>query len=112
MTGIVNPKVGFTYTVPTLDTDGNPFPASKIAKYQVGLGQNPGNYTLVKDDITIESGANQTTPISVAAGLAFGQWYAAGRAVTTDGQVSAWSNEVAFMLVAATPVAPGNFTVS
>lgn len=112
MTGVVNPKVGFSYVAPTQDVDGNPFPANKITKYQIGLGQVSGTYTLVKDDVTIESGSNQTTPISVASGLAYGQWYAAVRAVTTDGVNSAWSGEIAFVLAAPVPQAPSGFTVS
>lgn len=109
--GPVNPKVGFSYTAPTQATDGSAFPANKIAKYQIGLGQAPGVYTLIRDDVQFENG-KQTTPFSVAGTLAFGQWYAAARAVSTEGTTSAWSNEAAFVLEPATPNPPLNFEIA
>lgn len=110
MAGPVNPKVGFTYDAPTQDVDGNPFPASKIAKYQIGVGQTSGVYPQIFDDVEFENG-KQSTPITLLGVLAFGQWYAAARVVSTDGKTSAWSNEAAFVLEAVTPEAPANFTV-
>lgn len=111
MAGPVNPKVGFSYDAPTTDVGGNPFPASKLAKYQVGVGPTPGNYTLIVDDVAFENG-RQVSPMTLFSSLAFGQWYAAVRAVSKDGPVSAWSNEAAFVLEAVAPEAPANFTVT
>lgn len=111
MAGPVNPKVGFSYDAPTTDVDGNPFPASKIAKYQIGVGPTSGNYTLIVDDVAFENG-KQLTPMTLFSSLAFGQWYGAARVVSTDGKTSAWSNEAAFVLEAVAPSPPTGFTVS
>lgn len=112
MAGPVNPKQGFSYNAPTEDTDGNPFPASKIAKYQIGIGTAPGVYTVIVDDVQLESGILQTSPISLIGTLSYGQKYAAARAVSTDGKNSPWSNEAAFVLEPPTPKAPSGFSVA
>lgn len=110
MSGPVNPKTGFTYDLPTQNTDGSALAPSQIAKFQIGLGTTSGQYTVIKDDLTIET-AKQTTPLSLIGTLAYGQWYAAVRTVSKDGKTSAWSAEVAFVLEAPTPEPPGNFTI-
>lgn len=110
MTGVVNPKTGFSYDLPTQNTDGSPLLPANIAKFQIGLGQASGAYTLIKDDVTLESG-KQTSPLSLLGILAYGQWYAAVRTVSKDGINSAWSTEVPFVLQAPTPEAPANFTI-
>ncbi len=107
MTGVVNPKTGFTYDLPTQNEDGSPLAPTDIAKFQVGFGQVSGTYTLVKDDVTLEAG-KQTSPLSLAGGLAFGQWFAALRTVSKDSITSAWSTEMAFELRAPTPKPPSN----
>ena len=108
MAGPTNPHIGFSYTPPTLNTDGSAIGA--ILKYQIGLGQVSGTYTLIVDDVAFENG-QQATPLSLMGKLAYGQWYAAVRVVTADG-TSAWSTEAPFVLVAPTPSAPTGFTVA
>lgn len=113
MTGVVNPKEGFSYDLPTQWSDGTPLLPEQIEKFQVGFGQTPGNYTLVKDDAVLETG-KQLSPISLASGLAYGQWYSAVRTVAKaafGGKTSVWSNEAAFVLDAPAPKAPVNFTI-
>lgn len=110
MTGPVNPKTGFSFDPPTQNTDGTALKLTDIAKFQIGLGQTSGEYTLVKDDLTIEQG-KQVTPLSLVGQLAYGQWYAAARTVSKDGKVSEWSGEVAFVLEPPTPNAPTGFSV-
>jgi hypothetical protein len=110
MAGPVNPKSGFSYDLPTQNTDGSALAPSQIAKFQIGLGTTPGAYTVIKDDLTLEA-AKQTTPFSLIGTLAYGQWYAAARTVSKDGKVSNWSNETAFVLEAPTPEPPSNFSV-
>jgi hypothetical protein len=113
MAGPVNPKQGFSYDVPSTDVDGNPFPASKIAKYQIGLRRtgSAGTYEMVVDDAQFEAG-RQVSAMTLFGNLAYGQWFAAVRAVSTEGPVSAWSPEVGFVLQAVAPSAPGNFSVA
>lgn len=111
MTGVVNPKTGFSYDLPTQNTDGTALSAANIAKFQIGFGQTSGNYTLIKDDAVLESG-KQTSPISLATGLAYGQWYAAVRTVSKDGVTSDWSAEIAFELRPPVPNAPANFAIA
>jgi len=114
MSGPVNPKTGFSFDVPTQNTDGTALAAADIAKFQIGLGQTSGQYTLIKDDLTIEVG-KQTTPMSLFGQLAYGQWYASVRTVTTPAKgakTSAWGPEIAFVLEAATPNAPSNFSIA
>jgi hypothetical protein len=113
MAGPVNPKVGFTYNHAATDVNGNPFPVSKIAKYQIGLrrGGSVGTYEMIVDDAQFENG-QQVSGMSLFGNLAYGQWYAAARTVSTEGPVSAWSAEAAFVLEAVTPSAPTGFEVS
>lgn len=112
--GPVNPKIGFSYDAPTQDVSGNPFPSSKIAKYQVGIrpeGSPSGVYPMIVDDVQFENG-RQKTPMALFSQLSFGQKHAAVRVVSTDGKESAWSEEVAFVLEAVAPEAPTGFEVS
>lgn len=113
MAGPVNPKVGFSYDHPTTDTQGNPFPLNKIAKYQIGLRRSgaAGTYELIVDDAQFESG-KQVSAMSLFGALAYGQWYAAIRTVSTEAKTSPWSEEAAFVLEAATPNPPTGFTVA
>lgn len=112
MSGPSNPN-SITFDAPTQFTDGSVIPAGTISKYQYGFGTVSGVYTLIKDDadLTPDTTGKQTSPLSVAGSLAFGQWYAACRAVSKDGPVSAWSNEAAFTIDAKTPSAPKSFTI-
>jgi hypothetical protein len=116
MAGPVNPKEGFKYTLPTQNVDGSPLARDKIAKFQIGLSQTPvaagGDYGLIKDDVQLEPGADQVSPISLIAGLAHGQWYAAARTVSSEGKVSVWSTAVPFVLEAVAPNPPSGFAVS
>lgn len=111
MTGTVNPTKGFSYDPPTQNTDGSPLKLTDIAKFQLGFGQTPGNYTLIKDDVQLEVG-KQSSPISLATGLAYGQWYVAARTVSKDGVNSAWSAELPFELRPPVPEPPVNFSLA
>lgn len=110
--GPVNPKIGFSYTAPTQNTDGSTLDPSKIVKYQIGIGIASGVYPIIVDDVTIEAGVLQVSPISLIGQLTFGQKYAAVRVVTDDNKTSGWSDEVQFVLEAATPNPPTDFLVS
>lgn len=112
MSGPINPDT-ITFDAPTRFTDGTPIPVGNISKYQYGFGQTSRQYTLVVDDtnMTPDENGKQDAPLTIAGALAFGQWYAAARAVSKDGPVSAWSNEAAFELRAKEPEAPANFSV-
>lgn len=82
--------------------------------YELGVGTAPGTYDIVKRDTSIESGA-QITPVSMMALLAPGQYYSAVRTVAKSLGVevlSAWSNEVPFMVAPVTPNPPANFSAA
>lgn len=113
MAGPVNPKQGFSYDPPPTDTDGDPFPAGKIAKYQIGLRRtgSVGTYEMVVDDAAFENG-KQLSPMTLFGNLAYGQWFGAVRVASTEGPVSDWSSEVPFVLEAAKPSPPANFSVA
>lgn len=111
MAGPINPKTGFSYDVPTKYTDGTPLVLTDIARYQVGIGQIPGTYSQVKDDVNFEQG-RQLSPLSLFGPLAVGQWYGAVRAVTKTGKTSAWSTEAPFVIDTLTPEPPGNFLIA
>lgn len=107
--GPVNPEQ-ISFDAPTQFTDGTPIPAGTIARYEYGFSQTPGGpYSRLVADSTLETG-KQTHDLNLS-GFSFGQWYAAGRAVSKDGPVSAWSNEAAFEVRAKTPEAPANFSL-
>lgn len=110
MAGPINPSIGFKYTPPTQDEADRPLAQGAILKYQIGIGESPGNYTLIADDVTFENG-QQVSPMSLFGQLSFGQKYAAVRAVTAAGP-SAWSEEVAFEIQPVPPKPPTGFTVS
>lgn len=112
MAGPVNPREGFKYNAPTAYTDGTPMPATAVEKYQIGIGTVSGTYPIIVDDVQMESGSLQLSPISLIGTLTYGQKYAAVRVVSKEGKVSAWSAEAAFVLEAATPNAPSNFSVA
>lgn len=110
--GPVNPDT-ITFDAPVAYTDGTPIPAGGIARYEYGFSQvSGGPYArLVSDiDLTPTPQGKQTHELNLA-GFAFGQWFAAGRAVSSDNQVSAWSNQAAFEVQARTPNPPAGFTV-
>lgn len=113
MAGPINPDT-ITFDAPTKFTDGTSIPVGTIAKYQYGFGQTSKQYTLIVDDdnMTPDANGKQDAPLSIAGQLAFGQWFAAARAVSKDGPVSAWSNEAAFELQAKEPEAPANFGIA
>jgi hypothetical protein len=101
MAGPTNPTV-LSHSAPTQFTDGSQIPAGTITKYQYGFGTATGQYTTIKDDLDLTSDASGKQTFAVPA-LAFGNWFAAARAVTKDGATGAWGNEVAFTLAAKEP---------
>lgn len=109
MAGSVNPSA-LVHSAPTQFTDGTPIPAGMIAKYQYGFGQTKGQYTLIKDDLDLTTDANGKQTYAVPALPAFGDWYSAARAVTKEGAVAAWGNEVAFTLAAKEPKPISDFS--
>ena len=112
--GPVNPKIGFKYTPPTEDVDGNPLPQGAIAKYQIGVGISPGVYTLIADDVEFENG-QQVSPMNLFGQLSFGQKFAAVRVVLDDvhnNAMSEWSEEVQFEIRPVAPMPPTGFSVA
>jgi len=111
--GPINPDT-ITFDAPVAFTDGTPIPANGITKYEYGFSQTSGGpYTrLVTDaDLTPNAEGKQTHELDLS-GFAFGQWYAAGRAVSADNQVSAWSNQAAFEVRPREPKPPTGFSVA
>jgi hypothetical protein len=101
MSGPTNPA-GLSFTAPATFTDGTAIPPGTITKYQYGFGNATGVYITIVDDTDFTvSGGKQVGPIPSS--LGFGQWFAAGRAVTKDGAVAAWGNEISFVIAAKTP---------
>lgn len=93
--------------------DNSSIPPGTITKYQYGFSQTAGGpYTKLIDDTDLAPTpqGKQTADINLS-GFAFGQWYAAARAVSKDGPISAWSNEFAFVVQALTPKPPANFSI-
>jgi hypothetical protein len=113
MAGPSNPDT-ILFDAPTRHTDGSTIPVGGISKYQYGFGRVSKTYTLIVDDtnMTPDTQGKQDAPISIAGQLAFGQWFAAARAVSKDGPTSAWSNEAAFTVDPLTPEPPLNFSVA
>lgn len=109
MAGPVNPG-SVSFTAPTKYTNGATIPSNGIARYEYGFGTTSGTYTrLVNDtDFTVVSGKQVG---NVPTDLAEGQWFAAVRTISTGGGVSAWSNEVPFVVVLV-PVAVADFGIS
>lgn len=100
-----------SFTAPVTFTDGTAIPPGTIIKYQYGLGQTPGAYTLIVDDADLTASAGKQTG-TLPTNLAVGNWFAAGRAVTKDGATSPWSNEVPFAVAAPVPAAITDFFVA
>jgi hypothetical protein len=113
MAGPTNPDT-IVFDAPTKYTDGTPIPVGGISKYQYGFGRVSRIYTLVVDDtdMTPDSAGKQHAPVTIAGELAFGQWFGAARAVSSDGKTSGWSNEAAFEVAAREPEPPANFSVA
>jgi len=113
MTGIVNPRV-VSFTAPTQYIDNTPIPANGIARYEYGFSQvaaGPFSRIVTDVDFTVDADGKQTGDIDLT-GFAFGQWYAAGRAVSSDGKASAWSNVVPFEVQPKEPKAPTGFSLA
>ena len=110
MSGPTNPQ-GFIHSPVAQFTDGAAIPPGTIAKYQYGFGTASGQYTTIKDDVdlTSDAGGKQTFPVPA---LGFGNWFAAGRAVTKDGATGAWGNEVSFTLAPKEPKPITDFAVA
>lgn len=106
---VTNP-VTVSFTAPVIFTDGTAIPAGTITKYQYGFGQVSGTYTLIVDDPDLTATGGKQTG-ALPSNLSFGNWFAAGRAVTKDGATSAWSNEVPFAVAASVPAAITDFSV-
>lgn len=102
MAGPTNPTV-LVHSAVTQFTDGAAIPAGTITKYQYGFGQAPGQYTLIKDDLDFTTDAQGKQFFTIPALPSFGQWYAAGRAVSKDGSTAVWGNEVTFATAAKEP---------
>lgn len=112
MSGPVNPDT-ITFDAPVAYTDGTSIPSGGIARYEYGFSQSqagPFSQIVADTDFVPNAQGKQTHELSLA-GFAFGQWYAAGRAVSSDNQVSAWSNVAAFEVRAREPNPPTGFTV-
>jgi hypothetical protein len=112
MAGPVNPTQGVSYNAPTQNTDGTPLTLADIAGFEVGIGEAPGQYSKIVQDTTLEAVGRQVTTMAQIGALSFGQKYSAARAISKLGKVSAWSNEVQFVVEPPTPSAPTNFSVA
>jgi hypothetical protein len=110
MSGPTNPA-GLSFTAPTLYTDGTAMPAGEVTSFDYGYGTVTGNYTRVINDPTMKLAGGKIASL-IPTDLAFGQWFAAGRARTKDGAVAAWGNEVAFVVAAKTPAPISDFQVA
>jgi hypothetical protein len=109
MAGPTNPGA-VSFTAPTKYTNGASIPANGIVRYEYGFGQTAGNYTrIVPDTDFTVAGGKQAGPIPTD--LAEGQWFTAQRTVSAGGGVSAWSNEVPFVVVLV-PAAVTDFSVA
>lgn len=107
---ITNP-VTVSFTAPVTFTDGTAIPAGTITKYQYGFGQVSGIYTLIVDDPDLTATAGKQTG-ALPTNLSFGNWFAAGRAVTKDGATSAWGNEVPFAVAPPIPSQIQDFSLA
>ena len=112
MAGPVNPDT-VTFDAPTAYTDGTRIPENGIARYEYGFSQNaqgPFSQIVVDEDFSPNAEGKQTHELNLT-GFAFGQWYAAGRAVSADNMTSAWSNVAPFEVRAREPNPPANFSI-
>ena len=107
---MINPKTAL-YTAPAKFDDGSAVPAGTISKYQLGIGTVTGVYPTVVDDVDMSADATgkQFTALPV---LPFGNYFAVIRAITKDGAISPWSNELSYTVAARVPEAPGNFSLA
>lgn len=111
MAGPTNPTTAI-HSAPAQFEDGTSIPPGAIAKYQYGFGQMSGQYTLIKDDLDLTTDANGKQVFAIPVLPAFGQWFAAGRAVTKDGATAKWGNEAAFVTAAKEPKPITDFTLA
>jgi hypothetical protein len=115
MAGPVNPDT-ITFDAPVAFTDGTQIPVNAIARYEYVFSQSqtgPWSRVVSDTDFTPNPQGKQTHEIDLA-GFAFGQWYAASRAVTTaafGSMTSALSNVAPFEVQARAPGPPTNFSV-
>jgi hypothetical protein len=102
------PNTKFTWTDPTTNVDGSPIVAGEITGYSIGIGTASGNYPIqvpVPGPAAASELLSQITPALVP-----GTYFAAVQAI---GPVdSVFSNEVSFVIAAAQPNPPTNFTVA
>lgn len=113
MAGLINP-VRVRFDAPTRFVDDTPIPAGGILRYEYGFAPvAAGPFAgIVQDaDFTADADGKQTHTLNLT-GLAFGQYYVAGRAVSRDNQASAWTTAVPFEVRAKVPNPPENFTVA
>lgn len=116
MAGAVNPDT-ITFDAPTAFTDGSSIPAGAVARYEYVFSQSqtgPWSRVVTDTDFTPTPQGKQTHDLDLA-GFAFGQWYAAARAVTTaafGSQTSALSNVAAFEVQPRSPNPPAGFSVA
>jgi len=102
MSGPTNPA-GLSFTAPITFTDGTAIPAGTIVKFQYGFGTATGQYASPPVDDTVMKTSGGKVAATIPSTLGFGQWFAAARSVTKDGAVSAWGNEISFVLAPKTP---------
>lgn len=117
MAGPINPTI-ITFNAPTEYVEQNgvttPIPPGGIARYEYGFSQvatGPFSRIVTDTDFTPDANGQQTHNLNLS-GFAFGQWYAAGRAVSSDNAVSAWSNVAPFEVQPKEPKAPTGFSVA
>lgn len=111
MAGITNPT-RFVHSAVSVFTDDSAIPAGGITKYQYGFGQQPGQYSIIKDDADLTADENGKQIYLVPAMPTFGQWYAAGRAVSKDGVTAKWGNEIPFVTAPKEPKPITDFSVA
>lgn len=110
MSGPTNPA-GVSETLPATFTDGTAIPAGTITSVDIGFGTTSGIYTRIVPDTVIKTSGGKVTE-SIPSDLAIGTWFAASRTHTKDGAVSAWSNEVSFVIAPKQPSPITDFSVA
>jgi hypothetical protein len=106
---MTNP-VKFTWTDPTVNTDGSAITAGEITGYQIGVRPSTGTagtYPL----LTAVAGATATSEAftSLSTILAPGSYAAAIQAIGPSN--SGWSSEITFSIAAPIPSPPSAFSV-
>lgn len=112
MSGPINPDT-ITFDAPVAFTDGSAIPAGTLLRYEYVFAQvatGPFSKIIPDTDFAPNPQGKQTADLDLA-GFAFGQWFAAARAVSKDGPVSANSNVFAFEVQAKQPKPPTGFSV-